>query len=48
MPKSKAFFLQIGKDYIVKKVLSSGFLYLTNIEGKMTKMAINVDVVKIY
>ncbi|XP_049394665.1 uncharacterized protein LOC125858951 [Solanum stenotomum] len=34
--------------FIVKKVLSNGALYLADIEGKMTEMVINADVVKRY
>ncbi|PHU00075.1 hypothetical protein BC332_29862 [Capsicum chinense] len=34
--------------FIVKKVLPNGALYLTDIEGKMAKMAINADAVKRY
>ncbi|PHT37046.1 hypothetical protein CQW23_24746 [Capsicum baccatum] len=34
--------------FVVKKVLPNGALYLTDIEGKMAEMAINVDSVKIY
>ncbi|XP_047261077.1 uncharacterized protein LOC124894443 isoform X2 [Capsicum annuum] len=34
--------------FIVKKVLPNGALYLTDIEGKMAEMAINVDAVKRY
>ncbi|PHT44216.1 hypothetical protein CQW23_18241 [Capsicum baccatum] len=34
--------------FIVKKVLPNGDLYLTDIEGKMVKMAINVDALKRY
>ncbi|KAM3395988.1 hypothetical protein P3S68_004994 [Capsicum galapagoense] len=34
--------------FIVKKVFPNGALYLTDIEGKMAKMAINVDAIKRY
>ncbi|XP_047261749.1 uncharacterized protein LOC124895350 [Capsicum annuum] len=34
--------------FIVKKVFPNGALYLTDIEGKMAKMAINVDALKRY
>ncbi|PHT39337.1 hypothetical protein CQW23_22910 [Capsicum baccatum] len=34
--------------FVVKKVLPNGALYLTDIEGKMAEMAINVDAVKRY
>ncbi|XP_059294556.1 uncharacterized protein LOC132047544 [Lycium ferocissimum] len=34
--------------FVVKKVLPNGSLYLTDIEGKMSEMAINADGVKRY
>ena len=36
------------RPFVVKKVLPNGALYLTDIEGKMAKMAINADAVKRY
>ncbi|KAF3684433.1 putative benzoate carboxyl methyltransferase-like [Capsicum annuum] len=34
--------------FVVKKVLPNGALYLTDIEGEMTEMTINADIVKRY
>ena len=42
------FFSNWQGPFIVKKVLPNGALYLTDAEGKMAEMAINVDAVKRY